>query len=190
MPLPKKEQYTYRDILDFPEEERYELYDGQLVALASPSTRHQAISGELNAQLREFLRGKPCKVFSAPLDVRLYERDDDTPEDVKTTVQPDLMVVCDEKKIDKAGIRGAPNLIIEILSDSTKQRDKIAKFNMYQHAGVIEYWIVDPERQIVQVFTLEDGAYHAPEVYTARAEVPVSILPGCVIELSKVFDLV
>lgn len=190
MPLPKDLRYSYDDLLNWPEEERYELYDGRAVALASPTDIHQDISGELNAQLRAFLRGKPCKVYAAPLDVRLFEKDGETPDRVKTVVQPDIIVVCDRSKIDRHGIHGAPNLIIEILSEGTKKTDKIVKFNLYQLAGVQEYWIVDPDRRIVQVFTLEDGAYHAPEVYAARASVPVAVLPGCVIEFARVFDLI
>ncbi len=190
MPLPQDAVYTYADLLRIPENEgRYELYDGKVVALASPSTTHQAISLRLASQLHAFLEGKPCQAFAAPLDVRLFEQSGDAPEDVKYVVQPDLMVVCSKDQIDENGIHGAPALTIEILSDSTKQADKIFKFNLYQRAGVKEYWIVDPDRQTVQVFNLEDGAYHAPEVFTAKADIDVTVLPGCKIELAKVFDL-
>ncbi len=188
MPLPQDAAYTYADLLQIPENEgRFELYDGKLVALASPSTIHQDISIQLAAQLHAFLAGKACKVFTAPLDVRLFEQNTDSPDDVKLVVQPDIMVVCNKDQIDSNGIHGAPTLVIEILSDSTKQTDKIVKFNLYQRADVKEYWIVDPDRQTVQVFTLEDGAYHAPDVYTARSEIPVSVLPRCIIDLTQVF---
>ncbi|MBE7004410.1 MAG: Uma2 family endonuclease [Ruminococcaceae bacterium] len=99
-PPPQKEQHTYRDLLNLPEGERYELYDGQLVALASPSIAHQRISRQLLTQFSRFLEGKPCEIFAAPLDIRLNEQAGDSPDDVNTVVQPDLMVVCDASQVD------------------------------------------------------------------------------------------
>lgn len=187
MPLPMNKHLTYADLLEWPESERYELYDGQPVALASPSIRHQEVLTALLLQIGQFLKGKPCKVFPAPCDLRLFESSEDEPEDVDLVLQPDLMVVCDKEKIDERGVKGAPNLVIEVLSESTRRYDKITKFNLYGRAGVLEYWIVDPDRQTVQVFSLEDGQYHAPDAYTPAASVPVGVLPGCVIDMRQVF---
>lgn len=187
MPQPQKKQYSYADLLEWNENIRYELYDGLPVALASPSSAHQMISGDLFSQFYAFLKGKECRVFSAPLDVRLFEKRGDSPESVSTVVQPDLMVVCDKSKIDRYGISGAPDLIVEIASDSTRRIDRLTKFNLYQRAGVREYWIVDPSARTVSVCLLTDGAYRTTNVYSAGSMVPVGILSKCRIDLSTVF---
>ena len=136
---------------------RYEFYDGQPVVLPSPSDLHQEVSGELFRQLANHLLKKRCKVYAAPFDVRLFEGQEDSPEDVDTVVQPDLLVVCDPKKVDRRGVHGAPNLVVEILSESTRRNDRWTKFRMYQQAGVGEYWIVDPMAQVVSVHVLEEA---------------------------------
>ena len=187
MPLPQRARYSYADLIAWPENERYELYDGFLRALASPSVPHQEISGELFRQLANFLADKPCRVYAAPVDVRLFDSPGDTPEDVDTVVVPDLLVVCDRGKIDRRGIRGAPDLVIEILSESSRRYDRHTKLGLYESAGVREYWIADPERRTVEVFSLRDGGYGAPVVYMAPARLPVGILRGCTIELDRVF---
>lgn len=186
MPLPQEKSYSYADLLEWDEDVRYELYNGLPVALASSSSVHQMISRELLSQLYAFLKGKECQVFSAPLDVRLFEKRENTPEEIFTVVQPDLMVVCDEAKIDRHGIQGAPDMIIEIASDSTRRIDRLTKLNLYQKAEVKEYWIVEPDAHIVSVHILENGVYRTAGVYSSGI-MPVSILPGCKIDLSTVF---
>ncbi len=156
--------------------------------MATPSSRHQELSGELFRQLANFLVGKRCKVYSAPFGVRLFERDGDKPEDVDTIVEPDISVVCDRGKIDKRGCKGAPDLIIEILSPSTRRHDRLVKLNLYQRAGVLEYWMVDPDNQSVQVFTLDGGMLKIREDYGAEDIAKVNVLEGCFIELEKVFS--
>lgn len=188
MPQPKESQYSYADLLEWDENIRYELYDGLPVALASPSSIHQMISGDLFSQLYSFLKGKGCQVFSAPLDVRLFEKFEDSPESISTVVQPDLMVVCDKEKIDRRGIRGAPDMIIEIASNSTHRIDRLTKFNLYQRAGVREYWIVDPSTKIVSVYLLKNGSYRMQSVYSSDSIIPVGILDGCKVDLSSVFQ--
>lgn len=187
MPQPQEKQYSYADLLEWDENVRYELYNGLPVALASPSSTHQMISGDLFSQLYSFLKGKGCQVFSAPLDVRLFEKSEDSPENVSTVVQPDLMVVCDREKIDRHGICGAPDMIIEITSNSTHRIDRLTKFNLYQRAGVREYWIVDPSTRIVSVYVLNNGAYHMQSVYSSDAIIPVGVLDGCKVDFSSVF---
>lgn len=186
-PLPAEKRYTYADLLDWDSSVRYELYDGQPVALASPSDVHQEVSGELFVQLHDYLRGKPCKVYSAPFDVRPFEGQEDRPEDVDTVVQPDLLVVCDPEKVDRRGVHGAPDFVVEILSESSRRNDRWTKFRLYQRAGVREYWIVDPETQVVSVHVLEEGAYPSPTLYDAGAVVPAAVLEGCEIDLRTVF---
>lgn len=186
-PLPQEQHYTYADLLEWNDDVRYELYFGIPMALASPSDTHQMVSGELFAQLHAYLRGKKCRAYYAPLDVRLFEDDGDRPEDVNTVVQPDLMVVCDPDKVDQHGVRGAPDLVIEIVSNSSRRLDRLTKLNLYQRAGVREYWIVDPDFRVVSVYTLEEGAYHAAAVYSGSAHVPVGVLEDCQIDLALVF---
>lgn len=178
--------YTYADLLAWTGPQ-YELIEGEPRMMAPPSGKHQEIVMEIGRQLANYLQGKTCKVFPAPYGVRLFEKEKDTPDDVDTLVEPDITVVCDPKKLDDMGCKGAPDLVIEILSPSTRRHDKVTKFDLYQRAGVREYWIVDPEAQVVQVHTLEDGRYHAAMVYTAKQTVPVGVLEGCQVDLGQVF---
>lgn len=188
--LIREKSYTYEDLLSWDDGDRYELYDGIPVAMASPSDVHQDILGELYWQINSYLRGKQCKVFFAPFDVRLFEKPGDTPKDVDTVVQPDLMVVCDRSKIDRHGIHGAPDLVVEITSPSTRRYDRLLKLDRYMRAGVREYWIVDPAERQVWVNQLVDGFYRTATVYSANSiqtTVPVGVLEGCVIDLTTVF---
>lgn len=188
MPLPKgKTHYTYADYLSWDDDERVELINGNIVMRGSPSATHQRIFGSLYFQIYGFLQGKPCEAFSAPFDVRLFEKDGDNPNDVDTVVQPDIFVFCN-KKIDENGCKGAPDLIIEILSPSNFRHDKIVKLNLYNQAGVREYWIVDPEGKKVEVYLRnKDGVLWVSEVYSSTDTAKVNILEGCTIDLSTVF---
>lgn len=187
-PLPQEQSYSYADLLAWDDGKRYELYGGQPMALASPTDVHQAICAELIRQLANYLIGKPCKVFPASFDVRLFEKAGDSPDDVDTVLQPDILVVCDQSKVDRHGVHGAPDLVVEILSDSSRRIDRLTKFSLYQQAGVLEYWIVDPVTCTVCVHTLEDGAYHAATVYSSKLSIPVGVLDNCNIDLSTVFE--
>ena len=103
-------------------------------------------------------------------------------------VQPDLSIVCNKNgQVDGKGIHGAPDLVVEILSPSTKQYDCLVKYKLYQQAGIQEYWIVDPDKKLVLVYTLVEGQYYVPEVYTARDSVPVEVLEDCTVDLTTVF---
>ena len=157
--------------------------------MAPPSRAHQEISGALFAQLHNYLEGKKCRVYAAPFAVRLFERPGDRPEGVDTLVEPDLSVVCDTDKLDDIGCKGAPDLIIEILSPSTQRHDRLTKYNLYERAGVPEYWIVSPDERTVQVSVLTGGRYRVCELYTAQDVAKVHVLDGCFIELSRVFPV-
>ena len=188
MALPlKKESYTFADCLTWPENERIELIDGEAVLMSLPSTVHQKISGELFRQLTNFLEGKKCEVFSAPFGVRLFEKDGDSPENVDTMVEPDISVICDRDKLDRHGCKGAPDLIVEILSPSTQRRDRLIKLELYQRAGVREYWLVSPEEQTVQVLLFTNGLLLPRELYKKGDFAKVNVLEGCFLELEKVF---
>lgn len=186
-PLAQEKKVTYADLLEWDDDVRYELYDGQPVALAAPESYHQEISMALSAQFYSYLKDKKCKVYAAPFNVRLFEQEGDSLDDVEYVLEPDITVVCDLKKIDRRGCKGAPDLVIEILSPSTRRHDRLTKYNLYLRAGVREYWIVDPETKTVSVHALTEGQYGSPDVYTQEASVPVGVLEGCVIDLPSVF---
>lgn len=185
--LPQEDRYTFADLLEWDDDIRYELYSGIPMALASPSDAHQIISGELFAQLHAYLKGKKCRAYYAPFDVRLFEKEGDRPEDVDIVLQPDLMVVCDQSKVDRHGVHGAPDLVIEIISNSSRRLDRLTKLNLYQRAGVREYWIVDPDACVVSVYTLKDGVYRTAAAYGTDSSIRVGILDDCTIDLSTVF---
>ena len=190
MALPaKKEQYTYADYLLWEGPERYELIDGEAFLLASPATIHQLISMELSRQLANYLEGKKCRVISAPFDVRLFEQEGDRPEDVQTVVQPDISIVCNRDQLDERGCKGAPDLTLEVLSPSSTRHDLLVKLNLYQRAGVREYWVVSPEDKTVNVFLLDGDGLKLSYVYGPKDIAKVNILDGCFIELDKVFPL-
>lgn len=189
MALPaEKPRYTFADVLTWDSGERAEIIDGEAVMMAPPpSSTHQEISFELCRQIGNYLKGKRCKAYPAPFAVRLFEADGDRPEDVDTMVEPDISIICDQSKIDKRGCKGAPDMVVEILSPSTQRHDRFTKFSLYQRAGVREYWIVDPDSKTVQSFILEDGHYSVKEFGTAGDKMKVYVLEDCVIDLPEVF---
>lgn len=190
MALPaEKSRYSLADCLTWDENELIEIIDGEAFMMATPSRIHQKISGELFRQLANYLEGKKCEAYAAPFGVRLFEQDGDRPEDVDTVVEPDISVVCDRSKLDKHGCKGAPDLIVEILSPSSLRHDRLVKLNLYQRAGVREYWIVDPENRSVMVFLPDrNGSFRLHEDYGRADVAKASTLDGCFIELSKVFS--
>jgi len=182
--LRKDAYYTYSDYVKWDDGIRYELIDGVAYMMSpAPSWIHQEISGNLFGQLWQFLRGKPCKVYSAPFDVRLNAAQEDD-----TVVQPDIVVICDKSKLNDAGCAGAPDMLIEILSKSSARFDKHVKLQKYLKYGVREYWIIDPDSRTVQVYTLKDDNYIV-STYDETDEVNVTVLDGCVINLGEVFTL-
>ena len=189
MPLPaEKERYTFADVLTWSEDERIEIIDGEIFMMAPPSRIHQKVSVAISSQLYNFLEGKKCEVYPAPFGVRLFEQDGDSPEDVDTLVEPDISVVCDKSKLDHHGCKGAPDLVVEILSPSTQRHDRLVKLRLYQRAGVREYWIVDPDARTVQVMLRDDdGNLQLHEIFSHRDIAKVNVLEGCFIELAKVF---
>jgi len=186
--LPKEEtnrRFTYADYKDWDlkEGDRYELIRGEAFAMSSPNTRHQVVSREICGQLYNYLRGKPCQMFAAPFDVRLFYEEDESDD---TVVQPDIMVVCDKSKIGDEGIRGAPDLVIEILSPSNTAIEMEEKRCLYRDAGVREYWMVDPKNNRVTVYSFRDDGI-LTETYESADTAPVGIFPGFGIALDQVF---
>jgi len=190
--LPKEDQlYTYADYKEWElaDGERYELIYGvpyrmvfdETNAMAAPNTRHQAIQLALSSQFYNFLRGKPCKAYPAPFDVRLFYEVDENDD---TVVQPDIVVVCDEKKRGPKGCRGAPDLVVEILSPTNTAMEMQRKLDLYLRSGVREYWVVNPENNSLTVYDFKNKSIKA---YGNEDTVPVAILPGLNIILEQVF---
>ncbi len=189
LPLRKPDElFTYGYYVTWPDEERWELIDGVPYDMTpAPNRYHQDISMNLSTEIKVFLKGKKCKVYAAPFDVRLpgaNQSDDET----LTVVQPDISVICDRSKLDEKGCKGAPDLIIEILSPATSKKDRIIKFYTYERFGVKEYWLVSPDDKSVEVFILgENGKYGRPEFYTEEKILPCYTLEGLNINLAEIF---
>ncbi|WP_026611805.1 Uma2 family endonuclease [Methylocaldum szegediense] len=178
LPFRDSERHTYADYLSWPEDVRYELIDGRAYLMApAPSLEHQDVAGEIYFQLRRALEGKPCRPFIAPVDVRL-PKVNESDEHVDTVVQPDVLVVCDESKLDRRGVRGAPDFVVEVLSSSTASHDHVLKRRVYERAGVREYWLVHPIDRMVTIYRLLDGEYGKPDVQELSGETAVGVLEG------------
>ena len=174
-------RYTYSDYLTWDDDQRWELIDGVPFMMSAPSRLHQEISGNLFGELYILLKGKPCRVYSAPFDVRLNADTFDN-----TVVQPDVIVICNKDVLDKAGCKGPPDLVIEVLSQSTSSRDKKLKFEKYREAKIKEYWIADPNAKTVSVSILENGDY-STRVYGEKDMLPIHMLENSEIDLKEVF---
>ncbi len=182
----KKEVYTYDDYLNWTDDQRIELIDGQIYLMAPPSTMHQRVLREIFTIFSVYLKGKKCEAFCAPFGVKFTEKGE---KDIKTVVEPDIVVICDKSKLDNDGCKGAPDLIVEITSPSTARKDRVEKFNLYEKYGVKEYWIVEPDLKIVNVFALqENNRYGRPEIYTEEDKIKVSIFDDLSIDLKDVFS--
>lgn len=184
----KQKKYTYEDLQNIDDGNRYELIDGELYLMSSPTTTHQEIVGEIYAQLHNYLKGKKCKAFVSPLDVCLSGIRN--PKKEYNVLQPDILVVCDENKLTKdMGIQGAPDLIIEVVSPNSRKHDTFIKYNLYQYYGVKEYWIVDVEAQVIYQYILnETNIYTLPKTYEIREDVKVKVLKNCTISLKDIIQ--
>lgn len=183
--------YTYADYLKWDLPEMVELIRGKVYKMSpAPTARHQTIVVNLVTEIKAFLKKQKCKVFVAPFDVRL-PRKGKANEDIITVVQPDICVICDPTKIDKRGCLGAPDWVIEILSKHTSAKDLNEKFEVYEEAGVKEYWVVHPGEQTVLVYTLNDsGKYEGIlKPYVRTDKIQPKTLSGLTIDLEEVFEL-
>ncbi|PPD34195.1 MAG: hypothetical protein CTY19_04900 [Methylomonas sp.] len=180
--LEKDKHYTYRDYLSWPDDVRCELIDGVVYMMSpAPILAHQDVAGEIFFQAKQALRGKPCRAMIAPLDVRL-PRHDEADENTDVVVQPDVLVVCDPNKLDRRGVRGAPDWVVEVLSPSSASRDQIEKRRIYERHGVLEYWLVHPTDRILTVYQLQNGEYGKPDIFKLEGSTPVTVLPGVSID--------
>lgn len=180
--------YNYGDYLKWDENERWEIINGEAYDMSpGPGTTHQAIVTELIRQLGNQLEGKPSRVFTAPFDVRLPRRDEKE-EEIENIVQPDISIICDRDKLDEKGCLGAPDVVMEILSPSTYRRDKLEKFNLYEEAGVKEYWLLSYTEKMVEVFTLDEhNKYGRPEIHGDAKTIVIKTLSNLTIDLAKIF---
>ncbi|HHY93624.1 MAG TPA: Uma2 family endonuclease [Firmicutes bacterium] len=172
---------TYEDYCRMPSGNRYELLEGDIRMTPSPSVTHQEISKRLEIQLVNWIEGRGLgKVFHAPIDVILSHRN---------VVQPDVLYVCKERLgiIREANIKGAPDLVVEILSPSDEDWDRVTKRQVYARYGVREYWLVDPVGKSVEVAHWQDGELVTVQVYGEGATLTSSILPGLTIDVGPLF---
>lgn len=179
--------YTEKDYYALPQGVRAELIRGKFYNMAAPSYAHQKLLGELYITIGNYIKSKqgPCKVLPAPFAVKLFGDD-------KTVVEPDISVICDPSKLTKHGCTGAPDWIIEIVSPSNPNSDYVRKFNLYNAAGVREYWIIDPQNESVMVFYFEkhskeeivSDSYTDEQHYTFEDKVKVNIYDDLEIDFS------
>ena len=180
--------YTYADYLQWKFEERLELFRGRIFKLGAPNTKHQNIAANLLVLARSFLSKQKCQVFIAPFDVRLPVKNRKKDNEVTTVVQPDICIVCDESKIDTRGCCGAPDLVVEILSPGNSHKEVKLKFELYEEAGVKEYWIVYPEEESLAVFLLnENSKYNGAVLYSGRDVINSKAISGFVVNTKDIF---
>ena len=157
----KRKKYNAKEFFEFTKDRgknskdknvRYELIDGRICLMASPSTGHQSLILSIGAELQHYFKGKKCRPFIAPLDVVLFEKNKEKRDDSQNVFQPDVFVVCSSSKISKNRINGAPDFVIEVVSPSNPEADYFYKLNMYMKYGVKEYWIVNPELKQISVY--------------------------------------
>ncbi|MDD5272652.1 MAG: Uma2 family endonuclease [Methylovulum sp.] len=179
--LKDSQYYCYGDYLTWTDDSRYELIDGQAYAMCpAPDLAHQDVAGEIYRQAANILAGKPCRAFIAPVDVRLPKHNE-ADQHIDTVVQPDVLVVCDSGKLDRRGVRGAPDWVVEVLSPATASHDQIRKRALYERSGVKEYWLIHPIDHLLTVYRLDGAEYGKPALYELRGETQVSVLPDIVI---------
>ena len=190
MPLlgqqPGQTPYTWTDYLGWPAQPRLELIDGDAVAMSpAPGLAHQDAVLEIASQAKQFLEGKPCRAFVAPLDVRL-PRANEADARIDTVVQPDVLVVCDPSKLDERGVRGAPDWVVEVISRGSASHDHVRKRRVYERSGVREYWLVHPLDRVLMVYRHDGQAYGRPDVQDLEGTTEVGVLPGLVIDWAQV----
>lgn len=176
MPLLQEKYYTVEEFYNLPDDIHAELINGQIVYMATPSTIHQDISGELHYFIKDYIKsnGGKCRAYAAPFGVQLHKGED-------TVLEPDISVICDTDKITPRGCIGAPDWIIEIVSPSNPGHDYITKLGLYHNAGVREYWIVDAQSKYIHVYNLE---VEDLKVYSFQDTVKVGIYEDLYIDFA------
>jgi Uma2 family endonuclease len=190
--LDPSKQYTYADYLTWQFSERVELIKGWLYKMSpAPRRIHQKVEGAIFNKFFNYLESGTCEVYSSPFDVRLIKNKGQANKEINTVVQPDICVICDLDKLDDAGCLGAPDLIVEILSDSTAKKDYNEKFNLYEENKVKEYWIANPATHTIEIFCLENQKYYSLGLFNeseGQKEVVGKLFPELKIPLKTIFN--
>jgi Uma2 family endonuclease len=182
--------YSYVDYYTWGFDDRIKLFHGQIFEIGpSPGTRHQQISGNLVLYLGNILKRESHQLFMAPFDVRFIRTGNSIKdEDVYTVVQPDLCVVCDKNKLDTRGAIGAPDLMIAILSPGNSKKELFYKYELYQEAGVLEHWIVNPSDKILLIYVLKDGIFVGQPPLIEESKIKSPLFPKLDFTLSEIFN--
>ena len=174
-------RYTIEDIMKLPEGQRAELINGRWYDMSAPSRVHQEIVMNLSSALHEYIKsnGGNCKVYPAPFAVFLNK-------DNRNYFEPDISVICDKSKLSDRGCEGAPDVVIEVASESTKSRDLFLKLNKYKDAGVKEYWVVDSLTDTVNCYEFNEKYETGGElrIYNFDEEIPFITFPELMIRVA------
>jgi Uma2 family endonuclease len=189
LPKLKNERYNYSDYLSWNDDKRWEIIDGFVYDMSpAPNTKHQLLLIAISSAFYKKYQNKKCNVFPAPFDVRL-SKPGASDEEVENILQPDISVICNPMILDERGAKGAPDLVIEILSESTIKKDFGIKLLLYQKYGVKEYWIVDPIADTVNVYFLnENGLFDLIKIYEANEILKPCIFSELEINLTEIFE--
>jgi|SRR6185312_14472328 len=181
--------YTYADYFKWQFDERVELIKGKIFKMSlAPSRSHQEISIAMTVKLATYLKGKPGKVYAAPFDVRLPRTSNDDAA-IYNVVQPDICVICDLSKLDDRGCIGAPDIVVEILSPGNNKKELGNKYEVYQEAGVKEYWIIHPSERTFLKYSLDDEGLFQPSKLLIGGDGLTSVaLPGFVMDINEIFE--
>jgi Uma2 family endonuclease len=179
-PLPKP-KVSFEEYRSWPDDERWEIVDGHPFAMSGASVAHQEICSNFHFALRRHFADGPCKVYFAPLDVRLSEFD---------VMQPDLLVICKDSQLKGTHVDGAPALVIEVLSQSSVRHDRIRKFRLYASAGVKEYWILHPSPPMAEVHMLDGDGYRTHGIYSEQEILQSATFPDLTLDLNPLFPYV
>ena len=175
--------YTIADYLSWQFTETVEIIKGKLFLMSpAPILKHQIVSGNIFGQLFITFRKTPCKVFSAPFDVYL-SRENPKP----TVVQPDICVICSPLKMIRRGCEGAPEIVFEILSPATSQKDLKDKYQAYEQYGVQEYWIVYPEEEVLHQFVHDGNKFTLANMFV-EGMAQSAILENIILDVDEIFD--
>lgn len=180
--------YTYYDYLNFPNDEFVEIIDGKIFAMSpAPSRIHQELLMEISAELRNYIKSNKgqCKVYPAPFDVVLINENENE-NDSKNIVQPDISVICDKNKLNDKGCFGSPDMIVKIVSKFNPGNDYVKKLYLYEKYKVKEYWIVNPMKKNILVYTLTESGYNQPDLYTFNDKIKVNIFNNLEIDFNGI----
>lgn len=183
---PDQPHHTYGEYLTWPDDPRQEPTDGALYVSEPPAPApiHQMLVSELCQQIGAALKDSLYRIYVAPFDVWL-PKSDQAGEVSGTVMQPDLFILRDCGRIDRRGLRGAPDWVAEVLSPGTARYDQIVKLATYEHAGVGEVWLVDPAKQTLAIYRLEEGRYGAPVIQALKGQTPIAAVPGMSVDWNR-----